>query len=257
MHNGLLKMGKGKMAGSVGNVLNVADVLKRVSGEVLRFFLISTHYRSPIDLGDFDPKTQELPPGIVNAQKGYEAFVRFAERYERITGKSFQQVAAPTRASEGPRSFRIGELEELRRRFMEHMDDDFNTGGAVGVLFELVTALNRYADEKKLEDPATAQTEGRTAFAEGSLLLKELGQILGLFYEAPKSAVGDDRFVNGLMQLVIDLRNNLRAEAKKIAGKDDPAKKALFEQTDLIRKRLGELGVILEDRPGGTGWRRG
>ena len=59
------------------------------------------------------------------------------------------------------------------------------------------------------------------------------------------------------MQLVIDLRNNLRAEAKKITDKDDPTKKMLFDQTDMIRKRLAELGVTLEDRPGGTTWRVG
>jgi cysteinyl-tRNA synthetase len=57
------------------------------------------------------------------------------------------------------------------------------------------------------------------------------------------------------MQLLIDVRNNLRAEAKKITPKGDPLKKALFDQTDLIRKRLGDIGVTLEDRPDGTGWR--
>ena len=62
--------------------------------------------------------------------------------------------------------------------------------------------------------------------------------------------------VAGLMQLLLDLRNNLRATAKE-AAKDNPLKKALFDQTDLIRKRLAELGVTLEDRPGGTTWRVG
>ena len=57
------------------------------------------------------------------------------------------------------------------------------------------------------------------------------------------------------MQLLIDLRNNLRAEAKLITDKANPTKKALFDQTDLIRKRLGELGILLEDRAGGTSWR--
>ena len=68
---------------------------------------------------------------------------------------------------------------------------------------------------------------------------------------------GDDKIVSGLMQLVIELRNNLRAEAKKIPGKDDPTKKMLFGQTDIIRQRLGELGITLEDRPAGTTWRVG
>jgi cysteinyl-tRNA synthetase len=245
MHNGLLRMGHAKMAGSVGNVINVADALRQVPGEVLRFFLLSTHYRSPIDLGDFDPQAGGLPTGLANAARAYEAFARFQERYGRVTGKPFLDLAAPARAADG-RTFRRPEFGELLRRFREHMDDDFNTGGAVGVLFELVTALNRLADAGRLEEPAGAGAEARAAFEEGALLLKEVGQVLGLFYEAPKAAsAGDDRLVGGLVQLLIDLR----AEARK--GKN-------FALADQIRKRLGELGVALEDRPGGkTDWRVG
>jgi cysteinyl-tRNA synthetase len=243
MHNGLLKMGKSKMAGSVGNVLNVADALQKLSGEVLRFFLISTHYRSPIDLGDFDPKKDALPAGLVAAQKAYETFTRFGERYQRITGKSFLELAAPTRRAEG-RAFRQPEFADMLARFCEHLDDDFNTGGGVGVLFELATAINRLADSSKLEAPG-ANADSRTAFEEGAVLLKELGQILGLFFEAPKPAGGgDDQLVDGLMQLLLDLR----AEARKAKN---------FALADQIRKRLAEVGVTLEDRQGGTGWRRG
>jgi cysteinyl-tRNA synthetase len=242
MHNGLLKMGKGKMAGSVGNVINVADALKKVSGEVLRFFLISTHYRSPIDLGEFDPKTQDLPPGIVNAQKAYEAFTRLQERYQRITGQRFLALQAPGRYQEG-RSFRLPELGNFLARFREHMDHDFNTGGAVGVLFELTSALNRLADTGRLETPE-ADKDSRAAFEEGASLLKELGQVLGLFYEEPRAAGADDKVLNGLMQLLIDLR----AEARKSKN---------FAMADQIRKRLGDLGITLEDRAGGTGWRIG
>jgi cysteinyl-tRNA synthetase len=242
MHNGLLKMGKGKMAGSVGNVLNVADALKKVSGEVLRFFLIGTHYRSPIDLGDFDPKAQELPPGLVAAQKAYEAFSHFGERYRRITGSSFLELAAPVKCVEG-RTFRRPEFEELFKRFRDHMDDDFNTGGAVGVLFELATTLNRLADTARLEAPGGQDPEARAAFDQGAALLKELGQVLGLFFEAPRAEAGaSDQLVDGLVQLLIDLR----AEARKAKN---------FALGDQIRKRLGELGITLEDRPGGTGWR--
>ncbi|MBO0700322.1 MAG: cysteine--tRNA ligase [Zavarzinella sp.] len=261
MHNGLLKMGSGKMAGSVGNVLNVADALKYVSGETLRFFFLQTHYRSPIDVGDWDPrdpKAPPIPPGLETARKSHEAFVRLAERFDRVTGKSFYEAAVPTRATEG-RTFRRSEFSEFLTRFRELMDDDFNTGGAVGVLFEMVTALNRIADAGKLEDPAKADAASKADFEEGALLLKELSLILGLFYEQPGAAAlgGDDKLVAGLMQLVIELRNNLRAEAKKITGKDDLTKKMLFAQTDLIRQRLAEAGVTLEDRPGGTTWRVG
>jgi cysteinyl-tRNA synthetase len=261
MHNGLLKMGSGKMAGSVGNVLNVEEALKHVSGEALRFFILNTHYRSPIDLGEWDPRDAQsprIPPGLENAKKAHESFVRLAERFDRVTGKKFHEAAVPTKV-QADRNFSRPEFGEYLTRFREHMDDDFNTGGAVGVLFELINSLNRLADSAKLEDPAKAEAAGRLAFEEGALLAKELGQILGLFFEAPKVAAlsGDDKLVSGLMQLVIELRNNLRAEAKKIAGKDDPTKKMLFGQTDIIRQRLAELGITLEDRPAGTTWRMG
>lgn len=261
MHNGLLKMGSGKMAGSVGNVLNVADALKHVSGEALRFFLIQTHYRSPIDLGEWDPRDKSgptIPPGLEIAKRGHETFVRLAERFDRVTGKLFIEAAVPTAVQDG-RTFRRPEFSEFLTRFREFMDDDFNTGGAVGVLFELARALNGLADSGKLEDPAKADADSKADFEDGALLLKELGLILGLFYERPQatSLGGDDKFVAGLMQLIIDLRNNLRTEAKKIPGKDDPTKKMLFGQTDIIRERLASLGVTLEDRPAGTTWRVG
>jgi cysteinyl-tRNA synthetase len=245
MHNGLLKMGKGKMAGSVGNVINVADALKTVSGDVLRFFLINTHYRSPIDLGEFKPGTEELPPGLVNAQKAYDAFLRFFERLQRITKESFYRLEAPARRAEfsGTGEF-LSEVGKLRQRFLDCMDDDFNTGGAIGVLYELLTALNRFADAKQLEGASPAPA-ALADFRTGVGVLRELSQLLGLFREPPAApAGGDDKLVNGLMQLLIDLRN----EARKAKN---------FALADQIRKRLGELSVTLEDRQGGTGWRAG
>lgn len=266
MHNGLLKMGKGKMAGSVGNVVNVVDALKHVSGEVLRFFLINTHYRSPIDLGDFDPKTQAIPGGLENAQKGFETFTRFAERYQRITEKSFFEVKAPLNAPEGKRTFSRPEFGELFDRFREHMDEDFNTGGAVAVLFDLTSVLNRLADSGKLEDAKVADGPSRTAFEEGAMLLKELGQVLGLFQVGGSAVIANEEEIKGkLLALVqevgqgsgenlgdipaiMNLLIQLRLEARK---------KKDFARADQIRKRLGELNITLEDRAGGTGWRLG
>ena len=261
MHNGLLKMGSGKMAGSVGNVLNVADALKHVGGEVLRFFVLNTQYRSPIDLGDWDPRATDspaIPPGLESAKKSYDAFLRLFERYERITGLKASALEVPTKVN-SDRAFTDPAFGEFLTRFREHMDDDFNTGGAVGVLFEMISSLNKLGDAGKLEDPSRADTGMKVNFIEGVALFKELGQILGLFYETPKADQlgGDDKIVNGVMQLVIELRNNLRAEAKKITEKTDPMKKMLFNQTDIIRQRLAELGITLEDRQAGTTWRVG
>src|SRR5262249_11271300 len=261
MHNGLLRMGSGKMAGSVGNVLNVADALKHVSGEALRFFILQTHYRSPIELGEWDPRkptAARIPPGLEPAKRPQKPCSRLAERFERVTGKNFYQVEVPARATDG-RTFRRPEHAEYLTRFRELMDDDFNTGGAVGLLFEMAGALNRMADAGRLEDPAPAKADAKADFEEGVLLIKEFGQILGLFLAAPTAgAMGaDDNLVKGLLELLIEVRGNLRTEAKRIPGKDDPIKKALFVQAGLIRDRLATLGVTLEDRPAGTTWRVG
>jgi cysteinyl-tRNA synthetase len=263
MHNGLLKLKdkdghEAKMAGSLGNVLNVHDALRHIPGEVLRFFMLKTHYRTPIDLGIWDWKnpTTPVPEGIVETHHAFQTFVRFAERIQLITKTPFSDLAAPATADPA-RKFVQPAFAEYSQRFRDYMDDDFNTGGVTGVLFDLVTSLNRNADAARLEDPATNNPAAKAEFIEGATLVKEIAQVLGLtFTPQAKELDGGSALVSGLMQLLLDLRNNLRALAKE-AAKDNPLKKALFDQTDLIRKRLGELGVTLEDRPGGTTWRVG
>src|SRR5262249_39289310 len=146
-----------------------ADALKHVSGETLRHFILRTHYRSPIDLGEWDPRDKSgpaIPPGLEEAKRGHETFVRLAERFDRVTGKNFYEAAAPTRAQDG-RTFRRPEFAEFLTRFREFMDDDFNTGGVVGVLFELARTLNGIADAGKLEDPAKADAGAKADFEEG------------------------------------------------------------------------------------------
>ena len=248
MHNGLLRLGKGKMAGSVGNVWNIADALKVVSGDVLRFFILNTHYRSPIDLGEWDSKTQQVPPNVDVAKASYEKFLLFADRVRRIADKPLSQLPALTREEAGK--------HEAHKKFTEHMNDDFNTGGAVGVLFELATSLNKFADANKLEATG-ADNSAKQEFLAGATVLRELGEILGLAFTPTETNLGGgDALVSGLMQLLLDLRANLRVEAKA-AAKDNPLKKPLFDQTDLIRTQLAALNITLEDRPAGTTWRVG
>jgi cysteinyl-tRNA synthetase len=234
MHNGLLKMGNAKMAGSVGNVVNVVDLLKKYHPETVRFLLLSTHYRSPIEYSD---------DRLAEVRRSLDGFYRFFERYQRVTGASFHQIEAPVRQGEvSTEGDLLKEIGALRKRFLECMDDDFNTGGAVGVLYEMLNKLNRFADDKKLEE-AAAKTQAKAEFTEGVRVLKEMSQILGIFQEPVVAAKGgDDQLVGGLMQLLIDLRT----EARKAKN---------FALGDQIRKRLTELGVTLEDRPGGTEWR--
>ena len=256
MHNGLLKMGAAKMAGSVGNVVNIADLLQRHSAETVRLLLLSTHYRSPIEYSE---------ERLAEVAKSLQGFYRLFERNQRIRNEDFYGLKADFSDRFPPidKAWCYGDygrkVRELRQRFLEMMEDDFNTGGAIGCLYELLGVLNKFADDEKLEEPGSKTMENHIDFGRGIAVLRELSSILGLFWESPQkqSLGGGDQLVSGLLQLLIDLRNNLRNEAKKIAGKDDPTRKALFEQTDVIRKRLAELGVTLEDRPGGTGWRIG
>lgn len=236
MHNGLMKTGDDKMSKSKGNEIVVSELLQRHHPDTLRFFLLSTHYRRPIDYSE---------ERLAEIQRGLDSFERFFERYQRITGETFFALSAPTRNGpfEAPGEF-LGVVAKHRATFLEHMEDDFNTGGAIGVLYELLNTLNRFADARKLE-AGKPEANVLNEFRRGVMVLKELSQILGIFREPPaKAAAGNDQLVSGLMQLLIDLR----AEARKAKN---------FALGDQIRKRLTELKVTLEDRPGGTGWRVG
>jgi cysteinyl-tRNA synthetase len=239
MHNGLLKMGQTKMAGSIGNVVNIVDLLQKHSAETVRFLLLGTHYRSPIEYSD---------DRLAEVRRSLEGFYRFFERYQRIRGRSFYELTAPAKhapfdAGSSPSEF-LNEVARLRATFLECMSDDFNTGGAIGVLYELLTALNRFADARQLEGAGRSET-ALAEFERGVLVLRELSHTLGLFHQPTESPGGaNDELVNDLMRLLIELRAELR-KAKN------------YSLADQIRQRLAQCGISLEDRPGGTGWRRG
>ncbi|MFL5328776.1 MAG: cysteine--tRNA ligase [Gemmataceae bacterium] len=247
MHNGLLKMGHAKMAGSVGNVVNIADLLKKHHPETVRFLLLATHYRSPIEYSD---------DRLIETAKALQSFYRFFERYERIIGSSFYVLKGKPGASA------TGEVAELRQRFFEVMDDDFNTGGAVGVLFELLTSLNRFADTKKLDEP-NADAAAKSELRNGVMVLRELSSILGLFTDPIVAPVQDEGLLGKLTALASELgfaaSGDLSAVlASFVQARADARKAKNFALGDAIRKRLTELGVTLEDRPGGvTDWRVG
>ncbi len=239
MHNGLMKTGTEKMSKSKGNEIVVTELLKRHDPETLRFFLLATHYRRPIDYSE--ERLEEI-------RRGLDGFYRFFDRFERVAKSSFYELEASSARRplppKDPNAPFISEVVGLWEKFLEHMDDDFNTGGAIGVLYEMLTALNRFADARQLEgsSPAPADLD---VLQRAALVMKELTQILGIFHKAPLAKdAGQDNLTAGLMQLLIDLR----AEARKSKN---------FTLGDQIRKRLTEMKVTLEDRPGGTIWRVG
>jgi cysteinyl-tRNA synthetase len=182
-------------------------------------------------------------------ETGLETFHRFFQRYRRVTGEDFHAITPATRRSQGDFDPAgdplLTEVAERRDRFLESMDDDFNTGGAIGDLFELVRRLNKFVDDEKLEEPGRRDAARIAFLRRGAAVLRELSATLGLFGKPAeaKLAAGDE-LTGRLMTLLIELR----AEARK--RKD-------FATADRIRDGLLEIGVTLEDRPGGTEWRRG
>jgi cysteinyl-tRNA synthetase len=245
MHNGLLKMGTTKMAGSVGNVVNIGDLLERHHPETVRFLLLSTHYRTPIEYSD---------DRLAETARALQSFYRFFERHQRIMGSSFYAV----RPNDAP----ADELLALRGRFFECMDDDFNTGGAVGVSFEMLSTLNRFADTNKLEDSG-ARPHSKYEFARGGGVLRDLSSILGLFWEPIAAPQGDHNLLTFVQTIAGDLGIPLNDDMgaimeSLIQARADARKAKNFALGDQIRKRLADLGVTLADRPGGkTDWRVG
>ena len=231
LHNGLLTKGGKKISKSdPETIVLMGDLLERHDPDTLRTLLLSSHYRRPIDYG---------PSRLEEIAKGLQSFRNLFERYERLTGESFYALKSPLRQSEAREVVGIPEVEELRANFLEAMDDDFNTGGALGELFELLRALNRFADQHKLEaDPVALGS-----LKSGVGVLKELTQILGLFGKAPETeAASGDTLTPALLDLLVNLRTQVRKEKN-------------FALADQIRKDLAALGVVLEDRPDGTGWK--
>ncbi len=226
-----------KMSKSKGNVVIVSELLREVSGEALRFFILSTHYRRPIEYS---------LERVKEVARGLSSFYRFFERYQRVTGESFYELEAPRKRAafevSGPEAEFLGEIATLRDRFLAAMDDDFNTAAAIGVLFDLLGALNRYADQNDLEGQGKQDAEKVAAFRRAAVVLRELGQVLGLFLEPARRESGTSELTERLIQLLVDLRAQARTEKN-------------YALADEIRRRLGELGIVLEDRPGGTVWR--
>ncbi|HWE40272.1 MAG TPA: cysteine--tRNA ligase [Isosphaeraceae bacterium] len=232
LHNGLI-MHKGRKVSKSDpdTVVLMEDLLKTYDSDTLRALFLSSHYRRPIDYG---------PGRLDEIRRALQAFRNLFERFERLTGESFYSLNAPTsRPDEETEDYGDADPREHRRRFLEAMDDDFNTGGALGQLFELVRDLNRFVDGIRPDNPSEDLIE---AFRYGVVILKELTQVLGLFRRPPAKAAAGDTLTDDLLRLLIDLR----AEARKSKN---------FALADSIRTRLTALGVTLEDRPDGTSWK--
>jgi cysteinyl-tRNA synthetase len=208
IHNGMLQLGGEKMSKSLGNIISIKEFLAKRDGDVMRMLVLNGSYRAPLVFND---ETLDA------AEKGLERIKSALKPASATTSSASAEALAALSA----------QVEATRSDFISTMDDDFNTAGALGVLFELVRAVNTARDLGA--DDAQLKPAQDT--------LRELTGILGLRL-SEKTGSGDaDRFIN----LLVEVRSEVR-------------KQKLWALSDLIRDRLKELGVTLEDAKQGTTW---
>jgi len=205
MHNGFVRVDNEKMSKSLGNFFTVRDVLASYQPEVVRFFILRAHYRSPLNYSDSHlEEARHALDRLYTALKG---------NIVTITDKlDWSNIYA--------------------QRFMESMNDDFNTPEAIAVLFDLANETNK------------------TGMKQGASLLKALGGILGLLQQDPQQYFQDDAFLG-------DSAYTSEQIDKLIQDRIAARKEGDYTKADRIRKELFNVGIVLEDNSQGTSWRRG
>jgi cysteinyl-tRNA synthetase len=206
MHNGFVRINEEKMSKSLGNFFTVREVMKRYHPEVIRLFILMSHYRSPLNYSD-----QNLDAARATLTRWYTAM------------KGIVTTAEPQ--------------PEVIERFLEVMDDDFNTPEALALIFEQIAELNRLRDTDFEQASRHAAT------------VRELGGILNLGQLYPDSFLhwGPGGEEDALDDATI---NNL------IASRSEARQSRNFAEADRIRDELEAAGIILEDSAGQTTWRR-
>jgi cysteinyl-tRNA synthetase len=266
MHNGLMRAGeKGKVGGksdredaatesveeaASGKISRskgaggLSDLIRKHTGERIRFFLLRTHYRSTIVYGE---------DGLAEAGTSLETFYRFFDRFSEIasnTGTSFYELEPSADREAGdfdPAGDELlTQIHSIRDKFLAAMDDDFNTGAAISQLFDSIKILNRFIDSAGLAPNADPKSDQVVSLIKAVTVIRELSAVLGLF-QKPVPSVGGNEADTELLDKTVHLLIELRKEAR--ANKD-------YAMGDAIRDRLGEIGVALLDKKEGTSWER-
>jgi len=224
LHNGLLQFGEDKMSKSLGNLITVKQALERYSPDAIRLFILGSHYRSPLTYSEETLKAAEV---------------------------GMERLRQVTRDGGGSGGKAILDAEPFKRRFIDSMDDDFNTAQAAAVLFDLVREINRAREENF--DVADARNT-----------LVELAKVLGFTLEEPaRPPLETGPFIELLSELSHEFRRAPRHDLKVeqliqllIETREKSRQAKQWQLADVIRNRLIELGVALEDTPKGTVWKR-
>ena len=232
VHNGFVRVNSEKMSKSLGNFFTIRDVLKQYHPEVLRLFMLQSHYRSPVDFSD---------AALNEARQGMDRFYSTLKMIHDLLAAGTEGADSAGEPTGKDREL-TSQLQNLRERFTEAMDDDFNTARAIGCLFDTIRLINTALSGKKVEVSAAVleQTEKT---------LREIGAVLGLFIEEPDHYLRLDREREAVK------RGMAIAEIEALIAERRSAREAKeWQRADEIRKDLAVRGVILKDTPTATTW---
>ena len=224
LHNELLNFKGEKMSKSLGNFAYARDIIEKYGREAVRFFYLCKHYRSPMSF------SHELMADAKRAVERIENVLK--ELHSHIQSQDGGPVTLDSKKLTKAGQDFWAQLERAREDFIQNLDDDFNTAGGMGVIFELVTQTNIFRQKVAAEDRALLKA--------ALDLFRELGGPLGLFQDSPSPPAGGE-LQERLIQLLISVRNDLRAKKE-------------FELSDKIRDQLEAMGVELKDKDKETLW---
>lgn len=223
LHNGFITINSEKMSKSLNNFFLVKDALESYSGDALRYFLLSVHYRNPLDYS-----TERLDEAEKNMERLKEVIHRIRELAILSGNMETEESRALAKAS-----------DEALKSFHEAMNDDFNTGLATGALFDLARAINTYS---AIID--TGVTVDAVAVNKAYEALKIITDVLGIL---EKEWNDDNTASDGDYQALMDVILSVRQEARK---------NKFYQVSDSIRDKLGAIGIIIEDTPTGVRWKK-
>ena len=216
LHNGFITINSEKMSKSLNNFFLVKDALESYSGDALRYFLLSVHYRNPLDYS-----TERLDEAEKNMERLKEVIHRIRELAILSGNMETEESRALAKAS-----------DEALKGFHEAMNDDFNTGLATGALFDLARSINTYS---AIID--TGVTVDAAAVNKAYEALKIITDVLGIL---EKEWNDDNAVSDGDYQALMDVILSVRQEARK---------NKFYQVSDSIRDKLGVIGIIIEDTP--------
>ena len=221
LHNNMVTVNGQKMGKSLGNFITLKDAFKKYPPLAIRYFILTSHYRSPLDFSEEAIGAAEK--GLRRIHNAIGAVRTHIQRSPAASGGAVQDAEI------------TASLDEFRVRYESSMDDDFNTPGAVAVISDMVRWTNTILSEKTLTRSALELIDGTYRSLGGDVLGIVTDKLLG------EEAGGG--LEPKLVELLIEMRNRLREEKN-------------FDAADVVRKRLAEIGVELKDSPEGTTWSR-